>query len=147
MDHNNNARAKAQNTTNNNDTHAHYLDNTSEITADSVNIKPDERRQYCRRAARWMVTLMTREQTAVSCRTRDVSERGVSIASPYDFAAGTRVVVEISISYKTIRKPIRVIGEVRHSSIASTGFTLGILFKDITAPAQDFLKKYAEETI
>ncbi len=124
-----------------------YVNNTEEITPDSAPLKPDERRQYPRRAARWPSTLLTKEKQLISCRTQNVSERGASIASPCDFAGGTLVIVEIQIFYKSIRKSVRVLGEIRHTSIAGTGFTLGILFKEMPEPVQDFLKKYAEEKI
>lgn len=124
-----------------------YVDNTEEITPDSAPLKPDERRQYPRRAARWSSTLLTREKTLISCRTLNVSERGASIASPCDFIIGTKFIVEIQILYKSLRKSVRIVGEVRHTSIAGSGFTLGILFKEISEPVQDFLKKYAEEKI
>lgn len=132
----------------NKDTASQYVANAAEITPeDSAPLKPDERRQYPRRAARWSATLLTKDKTMVNCRTQNVSERGASIASPYDFTIGAKVIIEIQILYKTIRKPIRLIGEIRHTAIASTGYTLGILFKEISDPALDFLKKYAEEKI
>jgi hypothetical protein len=131
----------------NKETVSQYVDNTEEITPDSAPLKPDERRQYPRRAARWPSTLLTQDKTLISSRTLNVSERGASIAAPCNFAIGTRIIIEIQILYKSLRKSVRIVGEVRHTSIAGTGFTLGILFKEISDPVQDFLKKYAEEKI
>lgn len=124
-----------------------YVDNTEEITPDSAPLKPDERRQYPRRAARWSSTLLTKEKQLISCRTQNVSERGASIDSPCNFASGTKVIVEIQILYKSLRKSVRMVGEIRHTSISGSGFSLGILFKEMPEPVQDFLKKYAEEKI
>lgn len=124
-----------------------YVDNTEEITSDCAPLKPDERREYPRRAARWAATMLTQDKSLVHGRSLNVSERGASLASPCNFAIGTMLILELQIIYKSLRKSIRLMGEVRHTSIAGTGFTIGILFKEISDPAQDFLKKYAEERI
>ncbi len=121
--------------------------NTVELSVEKLAPRGEERREYRRRPARWPATLLTQDKVLVNGKTRDVSEMGVSITTPVNFIKGALVLIEINIFYKSIKKPIRVRGEVRHSAICSDGFTLGILFKDIAEPVQKFLKKYAEEQI
>jgi hypothetical protein len=130
-----------------NDILATYVSDSTELKREDLTGRPDERRQFRRRLARWPSTLITQDKTVVHGRTLNVSELGALIASPYDFRIGALVVIEITIMYKSIRKPFRVRAEIRHSSIASDGFSLGVLFREISDVSRDFLKKYAEEKI
>ncbi|MDX1452516.1 MAG: PilZ domain-containing protein [Oleiphilaceae bacterium] len=107
----------------------------------------DERREFARRAARWAAKITTTKHEVVHCRTRDVSERGASVVSPYDFNMRAQILVEITITYKGLRKQIRAVGEVRHSSITSDGFAIGILFKEAPASTITFLRKYANHRL
>jgi len=124
---------------------AGIIDNTQEITHHTPS--PDERRQYRRRAARWLAKITTRNKEVVHCRTRDVSERGASISSPYDFNLNAVIVLEIQVSYKETRKTLRVLGEVRHRAITKDSFILGILFRDASDGTTAFLQQYANKLI
>ena len=106
-----------------------------------------ERRQFARRAARWACVITTRDKTVVHCKTRDVSERGASIATTVDFNKNAVIVLEIRVIHKELRKAFRVLGEVKHSSIAKDGFTIGIFFKDAAETTFEFFQKYANNLI
>ncbi len=126
---------------------AGYIDNTQEITDANEEVRGDERRQYPRRAARWSAKITTRNKEVVHCRTRDVSERGASIATPYDFNMHAVIVLEIQVTYKEIRKTLRMLAEVRHRAITKDGFLIGVYFRDATAATIAFLKKYSNKVI
>lgn len=130
------------------DAAARYAKISKELNASDLEAPAaDERREFARRAARWSAKITTQKREVVHCRTRDVSERGASIVSPYDFNMRAQILVEITITYKGLRKQIRALGEVRHSSIASDGFTIGILFKDAPDATTAFLRKYANHRL
>ncbi len=130
------------------DAAARYAKVSKELNAaDLESSQADERREFARRAARWAAKITTQKREVVQCRTRDVSERGASIVSPYDFNMRAQILVEITITYKGLRKQIRALGEVRHSSMASDGFTIGILFKETSDATTAFLRKYANHRL
>ena len=121
---------------------------TQEITEDSFSAEnPAERRKFSRRAARWSSVITTRDKRMIQCRSLDVSERGVSLSSPIDFKSKTLFVLEMTAVYKGKKTQMRFLSEVRHTSIAKDGFTLGLYFKDATETAFEFLKQYANKTI
>ena len=125
-----------------------FVDESFEITEDCISeVKAIDRRNYIRRAARWPSAISTRDKTIIQCRSVDVSERGASISSPVDFNINTLFVLEINIRYKGLQKKLRILSEVKRSSIAKNGFTLGLYFKDANETAFDFLRKYSSNQI
>lgn len=125
------------------------MDSTQELCENSIGgeVQPDERRKFDRRAARWYATVTTKDKTVVQCKTRDVSEKGASIVIPYNFNMNAMVILEIHVVYKELDKKIRVLGQVRHSSVASDGYTIGILIKDASEVTTNFLRAYANKQI
>lgn len=124
------------------------VENTQELTdAVLIDTQPEEKRVYQRRAARWSAQVMTKDKTLVQCKTRDVSEKGISITIPYDFRRNALVVVSVNVVYKNIRNTLQVLAQVRHSSIASEGYTIGLLIKDAPEVAVNFLKAYSNKKI
>ena len=124
------------------------VENTADITADAIEeVRHDERRKYQRRAARWSATITTKDKTVVQCRTRDVSERGASVSTPYDFNMNAIIILEIHIVYKDVRKTIRALGQVKHSSVAADGFTIGVFIKDAAEPVMNFLRAYSNKLL
>jgi hypothetical protein len=127
---------------------AAVLDDTQEITADSLTEGGGrERRQFTRRATSWRATLTTKNKVVVQCKTRDISERGASIASPANVPANTIGILHISAFYNGVKKDFKILAEVKHTSIAKDGFTLGIFFKDASQATFNFFKKYATAQI
>ena len=130
------------------ETVASQLKQTTEITADSLSPGDgSERRRYVRRPARWNVVITTHDKYEVQGRTIDVSEKGASIDSPADFRKGALVILAISAFYKGKKREFRVLGEVKHVSIAKNGFTLGMFFKDASEDTFKFFRLYAESRI
>jgi len=129
-----------------NKTVASHLNITQEITADSLT-DDSERRRYTRRAARWRISLTTMNKDVIHCRTQDVSERGASVDCHVNFRANTKVLLEINSFYNGVKKDFKILAEVKHTSIAKDGFTLGLFFKDASADTFDFFRKYSEGTI
>lgn len=125
------------------------MESTQELTEHSMieEIRHDERRKFVRRAARWHTKVTTKDKTVVQCKTRDVSEKGLSLSIPYDFNMNAIVIVDMFVVYKHIRKNIRVLGQVRHSSVAAEGYTIGIHIKDSPKRTTEFLKAYASKKI
>ncbi len=109
--------------------------------------KPAERREFARRAARWAVKITTQKREVLHCRTRDVSERGISVQSPYDFNMRAQVLLEINVTYKGLQKMIKAVGEVRHSAFAGDGFAIGIFLKEAPATTTNFLRNYSNSRI
>ncbi len=128
---------------------ASQLKQTTEITADSLASGDEgiERRRYVRRPARWNVLITTHDKYEVHARTIDISEKGASIESPADFRRGALVIISFSVFYKGKTKEFKVLGEVKHTSIAKTGFTLGMFFKDASADTFKFFRLFAESRI
>ncbi|MFT6121703.1 MAG: hypothetical protein ACJAWS_000237 [Oleiphilaceae bacterium] len=125
-----------------------YVDDTAEITESSIaDIKPVERRIYTRRAARWSCTITTNDKTRIDCSSLDVSERGASVLSPVNFKANAIFVFELNVRYKGLHKNLRMLSEVKRTSISNDGFTLGLYFKDANEQVFDFLSKYANKKI
>ena len=125
---------------------AKNLENTQELTAELLT-DGAERRVYTRRPATWRATITTRKKQVISCKTRDISERGISLASPVDFRRDALVLLEISAFYNGKKKEFKVLGEMKHTSIAPDGFTLGVFIKDAPDATFAFFKKYAEGQI
>lgn len=125
---------------------AENMKETQEITAEALN-DGAERRQYTRRAAHWRATITTRKKQVVPCKTTDISERGTSLASPVDFKRNALVLLQISAYYNGKNKEFKVLGEIKHTSIAPNGFTLGVFIKEAPDAAFAFFKKYAEGQI
>lgn len=109
--------------------------------------KGQERRKYQRRVARWDASLMTQCKKALKGRTRDVSERGASIATSENISPNTMVVIQISSYYEGTCRDFRIIGQVKHSAMNKDGFVLGIFFKDACEDTFDFLRKFSERLI
>jgi|TARA_R110000850_G_scaffold103204_6_gene213095 hypothetical protein len=131
-----------------NDTLASQLKQTTEITADSLASNEGiERRRFVRRPARWNVVITTHDKYEVDGRTIDISEKGASINSPADFRKGALVILKISVFYNGKSKELKVLGEVKHTAIAKNGFTLGMFFKDASAETFKFFRLYAESRI
>jgi len=131
-----------------NETVASQLNNTQEITADSLPEQTGaERRRYARRAARWRASITTRNKDVIECRTLDVSERGASIESPADFRHNAVVIVQVTSFSKGKKKNFKILCEVKHTSIAKNGFTLGIFFKDTSEETFNFFRQYSEGKI
>jgi hypothetical protein len=126
----------------------HALENTQELTAEALG-GGAERRQYTRRSAHWRVTITTRKKQVVQCKTKDISERGVSIASPVDFKRDALVLIEIHAYYGGKNMEFKVLGEIKHTSIAPDGrsYSLGVFIKDAPDKAFAFFKKFAEGQI
>jgi len=125
-----------------------YLDDTAEITESSLaGVKPAERREYARRGARWLCTITTHDKTHIHCSSLDVSERGASIFCPVNFKVKAMFVFELNVRYKGLHKTLRILSEVKRTSISNEGFTLGLYFKDANEVVFDFLKKYASNEI
>lgn len=124
------------------------LENTQELTADAFS-DGSERRQYTRRSAFWRATITTRKKQVVECKTKDISERGTSIASPVDFKRDALVLLQIHVYYSGKNMEFKVLGEIKHTSIAPDGrsYTLGVFIKDAPDKAFAFFKKYAEGQI
>lgn len=130
------------------ETVASQLKQTTEITADSLsNNDGIERRRYVRRPARWNVIITTHDKYEVQGRTIDISEKGASIESPADFRIGALVIINFSVYYKGKSLSYKVLGEVKRTSIAKTGFTLGMFFKDASEDTFKFFRLYAESRI
>lgn len=130
------------------ETIASQLNKTAEITADSLaNKEGIERRRYARRTARWNVVITTHDKYEVHGRTIDVSEKGASIESPADFRIGALVIMKFSIFYKGKKLEHKALGEVKRTSIAKTGFTLGMFLKDAPEDTFKFFRLYAESRI
>lgn len=125
---------------------ASQLNQTKEITADSIN-SGIERRRYVRRTARWQVVITTHDKYVLRCRTIDISEKGASIESTADFRVGALVILEISAMYKGKLKVFKALGEVKRTSIAKHGFTLGMFIKDASEETFKFFRLYAEGRI
>tara|TARA_R110001592_G_scaffold104699_1_gene294583 strand:- start:91 stop:498 length:408 start_codon:yes stop_codon:yes gene_type:complete len=127
---------------------ASQLKQTSEITADSLaNDKGIERRRFVRRAARWNVIITTHDKYEVHGKTIDVSEKGASIDSPADIRIGALVIVKFNVFYKGKSKELKLLGEVKHTSISKNGFTLGTFFKDASEETFTFFRLFAESRI
>lgn len=122
------------------------LDNTQEITAEALNDGP-ERRQYTRRSAHWRVTITTRKKQIIQCKTKDISERGASLASPVDFRKDALVLLQIHAFYQGKSMEFKVLGEIKHTTVAPDGFSLGVFIKEAPDVAYAFFKKYAEGQI
>lgn len=130
------------------ETVASQLKQTTEITADSLSSNDGiERRRFVRRSARWNVLITTHDKYEVHARTIDVSEKGASIESPADFRIGALVIMKFSIFYKGKKLEYKVLGEVKRTSIAKTGFTLGMFLKDASEDTFKFFRLYAEGRI
>ena len=130
------------------ETVASQLKQTTEITADSLGSNDGaERRRYVRRSARWNVVITTRDKYEVHGWTIDVSEKGASIDSPADFRKGALVILTFGIFYKGKKLEYKVLGEVKHVSIAKNGYTLGMFFKDASEDTFKFFRLYAESRI
>lgn len=127
---------------------ASQLDQTAEITIDSLNsIKGEERRQFVRRSARWNVTINTRDKYVIETRTIDISEKGASIESPIAVALGDLILLQIHAYYQGKKSSFKVIGEVKRTTVAKSGFTLGVFFKTASDEAFNFFRFYAEGRI
>jgi hypothetical protein len=125
-----------------------YVEDTAEITEDSLaEVKPAERRLYARRGARWPCTITTHDKTLVQCSSLDVSERGASIFSPVNFKLNAMFVFELNVRYKGLHKKLRILSEVKRTSISNDGFTLGLYFKDAHELVFDFLSKYSNNKV
>lgn len=124
------------------------MDDTAEITESSFEaVQPTERRQFARRHARWPCTIQTHDKTLIQCSSLDVSERGASVFCPVNFKADTIFVLELNLHYKGLHKKLRMLSEVKRTSISNDGFTLGLFIKDANEQVFDFLKKYANKQI
>jgi len=128
------------------DNSKNLLDNTLEITADTIS-DSSERRQFKRRAARWPAIFTTLDKRIIHGKTQDVSERGASISSPQNLQPGTVVVLQIQSFYDGIKRPLKIVAEVKRGSMNSDSFTLGVYFKDLSKGSLTFLKQYSENTI
>lgn len=127
---------------------ASQLKQTTEITADSLsNENGIERRRFVRRSARWNVIITTHDKYEIQARSIDVSEKGASIESPVDFRIGALVILNFSVFYKGKKLEYKILGEVKRTSIAKTGFTLGMFFKDASEETFKFFRLYAEARI
>ncbi len=124
-----------------------YVEVTEELTGEGILVQQDERRRFARRPARWNTVVTTRKKEVLHCKTRDVSERGTSICSPYDFNMHATIRVDIEVYYKGMKKSLSALGEVRHSAVAADGFIIGIYFKDATETTIRFLRSYANSRI
>jgi hypothetical protein len=127
---------------------ASQLNQTAEITADTLNsIKGEERRQFVRRSARWNVTVNTRDKYVIETKTIDISERGASIECPIAIQLGDVILLQIHAFYKGKKASYKVIGEVKRATVAKSGFTLGVFFKNASDEAFNFFRFYAEGRI
>ena len=127
---------------------ASQLNQTAEITADTLNsVKGEERRQYVRRAARWNITINTRDKYVIESKTIDISEKGASIECPISIAIGDLVLVQVHAYYKGKKSSFKVICEVKRTTMAKSGFTLGLFFKSASDEAFNFFRFYAEGRI
>ena len=125
-----------------------YVDDTAEITESSLSaVKPAERRQFARRSARWPCTISTHDKTLIQCSSLDVSERGASIFCPVNFKVNAMFVFELNVRYKGFHKKLRILSEVKRTSISNDGFTLGLYFKDANELVFDFLGKYSTNQV
>ena len=124
---------------------AKALENTQELTAELLG-GGAERRQYTRRSAHWRATITTRKKQVVQCKTKDISERGVSLASPVDFKRDALVLLQIHAFYGGKSMEFKILCEIKHTSIAPDGqsFTLGVFIKEAPEKTFAFFKKYAE---
>lgn len=130
------------------ETVASQLKQTTEITADSLSSNDGiERRRFVRRSARWNVVITTHDKYEIHGRTIDVSEKGASIESPADFRIGALVIIKFSIFYKGKKFEYKVLSEVKRTSMAKTGFTLGMFLKDASEDTFKFFRLYAEGRI
>jgi hypothetical protein len=57
------------------------------------------------------------------------------------------VIINFSVYYKGKSLSYKVLGEVKRTSIAKTGFTLGMFFKDASEDTFKFFRLYAESRI
>lgn len=122
-------------------------DKTKTALASEKGTKGQERRKYKRRVARWDATLITQSKKLLKGRTRDVSERGASIATSEKLAANTMVVIQLSSYYEGTRREFRIIGQVKHIAISKDGFVLGIFFREACEDTFSFLRKFSEKLI
>lgn len=121
-----------------------FVDDTAEITENSLAaVVPAERRQYARRGARWPCKITTHDKTLIKCNSLDVSERGASVFCPVNFKVNSMFIFELNVRYKGLHKKLRILSEVKRTSISNDGFTLGLYFKDANEVVFDFLKKYS----
>ena len=127
---------------------ASQLDQTAEITIDSLDsIKGEDRRQFVRRAARWNVTINTRDKYVIESRTIDISEKGASIESPIAVELGDLILLQVHAYYQGKKSSFKMIGEVKRTTVAKSGFTLGVFFKTASEEAFNFFRFYAEGRI
>lgn len=125
-----------------------FVADTAEITESSLEVvKPAERRQYARRGARWPCTITTHDKKIITCSSLDVSERGASVCCPVNFKVDAVFVLELNVRYKGLHKKLRMLSEVKRTSISNDGFTLGLFIKDANELVFDFLKKYANNNV
>lgn len=125
-----------------------YVDDTAEITENSFEaVKPSERRQFSRRGARWPCTITTHDKIIIKCSSLDVSERGASVFCPVNFKIGAIFVFELNVRYKGLHKSLRMLSEVKRTSISKDGFTLGLYIKDANEQVFNFLNKYANNQV
>jgi hypothetical protein len=125
-----------------------FVDDTAEITENSFEaVQPSERRKYARRGARWPCTVTKHDKTLIQCSSLDVSERGASVCSPVNFKTNAILVFELNVRYKGLHKKLRMLSEVKRTSISNDGFTLGLYIKDANEQVFDFLNKYSNKQI
>ncbi len=122
-------------------------DKTQAVLASEKGTKGQERRRYKRRVARWDATLITQSKKVLKGRTRDISERGASIATSENLATNTMVVIQLSSYYEGTCREFRIIGQVKHSAVSKDGFVLGIFFKEACEDTNAFLRKFSEKLI
>jgi len=107
-----------------------------------------DRRKFPRRAARFSTSITLANKKRLSGRTRDVSERGVSVLLPVNLKPESLVIIELLISYRDIHKRVKFLGIVKHrSSVSVDGYTVGIQIKDAPDAVTTFFSAFANKEL
>jgi len=105
------------------------------------------RRMYARREARWPVLVTLKNQQSVQCTTKDLSEIGLSLKSPVRLQEQTLVKMQIKAFYKGRNRQFTTLGVVKHSLLATDGFTVGIQMKQCAKSCSEFMMKFSNHQI
>lgn len=107
----------------------------------------DTRREFPRRAARWLTTIKTIKGHILEGTTHNVSKEGVMIALPLNLPLGDKCFIEASVFYQGSSINLQAVAIVKHSSINGSLFNIGFQFAKASERTTQFLEKYASRQI
>jgi pSer/pThr/pTyr-binding forkhead associated (FHA) protein len=105
------------------------------------------RRMNSRREMRWPALVTLKNQQSIPCMTKEFSAEGLSLKSPVNLQNKALIKVDINAFYKGRNEKITALGVVRHSSVTTGGFTIGIQIKSCTKSSSDFISKLSNREI